>query len=64
MCRQPFFVKPYFYRNIEPEYQKSEIRDYRKLKEIGIKMSAMLEADMKNDWKEHSMNQKVESINT
>ena len=44
-----FFVKPYFYCNIEPEYQKSEIRDYGKLKEIGIKMPAMLEADVKNE---------------
>ena len=44
-----FFVKPYFYCNIEPEYQKSKIRDYRKLKEIGIKTPAMLEADVKNE---------------
>ena len=44
-----FFVKPYFYCNIEPEYQKSEIRDYRKLKEIGIKMPSMLETDVKNE---------------
>lgn len=29
--------------------QKSEIRDYGKLKEIGIKMPAMLEADVKNE---------------
>ena len=52
MCRQPFFLLNHIsivILNQNIKNQKSEIRDYRKLKEIGIKTPAMLEADVKNE---------------